>query len=181
MTSARLGLVDKVKAVAAALEAGEVPYAFGGAFALAYATREPRGTRVIDVNVFVAAERAGDVIAALPAGVASAPESLEAARADDQVRLWWDDTPLDIFFAADDFHAEVERRTLEVDFAGRRVRVLAAEDLAVFKALFDRGQDWVDIANMVEVGSLDLDVVAWRLGELLGSDDRIDRLRSLSR
>ena len=50
-------LVERIVAVAASLEAAEIPWALGGALALAYATNEPRGTRDIDVNVFVGAVR----------------------------------------------------------------------------------------------------------------------------
>lgn len=55
--------------------------------------------------------------------------------------------------------------------------MLCAEDLAVFKALFDRPKDWVDIATMVDAGSLDGEVAASRLERLLPGDDRVDRLR----
>ena len=48
-----MNLVERILAVADALDDGNVPWAFGGAFALAFATAEPRGTRDIDVNVFV--------------------------------------------------------------------------------------------------------------------------------
>ena len=39
----------------AGLESGGIPHAFGGAIALADWTLEPRGTRDIDVNLFVPA------------------------------------------------------------------------------------------------------------------------------
>ncbi|MCB0979024.1 MAG: hypothetical protein KDB17_00015, partial [Ilumatobacter sp.] len=55
--------------------------------------------------------------------------------------------------------------------------VLAAEDLAVFKALFDRPKDWVDIATMAESNAIDLDEAADRLATLLPGDNRVDRLR----
>ena len=48
-------------AVGAALEQSGIPWAFGGALALAYATSEPRGTRDVDVNVFVSSDHAVDV------------------------------------------------------------------------------------------------------------------------
>lgn len=95
----------------------------------------------------------------------------------DQVRLWWDDTPVNLFFAASDSHLQVATRTRRVPFAGNHVNVLAAEDLAVFKALFDRSRDWVDIDEMSAAGALDPKVAAERLASLLDSDDpRIARL-----
>lgn len=172
-----ISLVDRVLAVCSALDEHAVPWALGGALALAYATEEPRGTRDIDVNVFVAASEAATVFAALPLGVVHSAADVKAAQRDEQVRLMWDDTPIDLFFAAEPFHLEVQDRCRVVPFADRLIRVLCAEDLAVFKAMFDRGKDWVDIATMVESRSIDVDAAADRLQRLLGADPRVARLR----
>lgn len=172
-------LVDQVAAIAEALEASGVPWAFGGALALAYATNEPRGTRDIDVNVFVASSAASAVFDSLPRGVRRSQRDVDAATNDDQVRLFWDETPVDVYFAADEFHGEVARRCRVVPFAGRTIRVLCAEDLAVFKAMFDRPKDWVDIAAMVDAGALDVEAAASRLGSLIAGDTRVERLRCL--
>jgi len=172
-------LVDQVVAIGEALDASGVPWAFGGALALAYATSEPRGTRDIDVNVFVPSSQARAVFGLLPRGVRHSLADVDAAIQDDQVRLHWDETPVDVFFAADTFHAEVAHRCRSVPFAGHTIRVLCAEDLAVFKAMFDRPKDWVDIATMVEAGSLDIEVAATRLESLLPADARVGRLRDL--
>lgn len=176
-----LTLVERVTAVAESLDAAGLSWALGGALALAYATAEPRGTRDIDVNVFVPAGEAAQVFAALPEGVRSGAADLRAAAAADQVRLWWDDTPVDIFFAADPFHYEAARRCRRVPFAGREISVLAPEDLAVFKAMFDRPKDWVDIEEMAAQGSLDRAAAAARLTGLLGADDpRVARVAGIA-
>lgn len=172
-------LVQRVRAVCDALDAHRIPWALGGALALAFATKEPRGTRDIDVNVFVRAERAAEVFAALPPGVRHSKADVTAAARDEQVRLWWDGTPIDLFFAADAFHDEVNTRARAVTFAGRTIRVLSAEDLAVFKAMFDRSKDWVDIETMVESNAIDIEVAADALQMILGDDARVSRLRSL--
>lgn len=173
-------LVDKVIALCAAFEQAHIPYALGGALALAYATKEPRGTRDIDVNVFVDTAAARHVFDSLPSGVTWADVDLGDASRDGQVRLWWDDTPVDMFFAEAEFHHEVARRCHDAPFAGVTVRVLSAEDLAVFKAMFDRPKDWVDIATMVEAEALDVALAAERLGQLLGADPRVGRLDELA-
>ncbi|MCY7300819.1 MAG: hypothetical protein LH616_16605 [Ilumatobacteraceae bacterium] len=172
-----ISLADRVLAVCSALDEHAVPWALGGALALAYATEEPRGTRDIDVNVFVAVSEVRAVFAPLPDGVQHSAADVKSAQSDDQVRLMWDDTPIDVFFAAERFHFDVQQRCQVVPFAGRLIRVLCAEDLAVFKAMFDRGKDWVDIATMVESNAIDLDVAADRLQGLLGDDPRVARLR----
>ena len=174
-------LVARVVAICESLDAARVPWALGGALALAYATNEPRGTRDIDVNVFVGATDAARVFAALPAGVTSTEADVIEAGERDQVRLWWDTTPVDVFFAAEQFHLDVSIRCRQVPFEGRRIRVLAAEDLAVFKAMFDRTKDWADIEAMVDSNAIDLTVAADRLADLLGDDSRVERLRMLVR
>ena len=174
-------LVARVVAICESLDAARVPWALGGALALAYATNEPRGTRDIDVNVFVGAADAARVFAALPAGVTSTEADVIEAGERDQVRLWWDTTPVDVFFAAEQFHLDVSTRCRQVPFEGRRIRVLAAEDLAVFKAMFDRTKDWADIEAMVDSNAIDLTVAADRLADLLGDDSRVERLRMLVR
>ncbi|MFN3215938.1 MAG: DUF6036 family nucleotidyltransferase [Acidimicrobiales bacterium] len=179
MTGDAPTLVDRIVAIAAALDSAGLPWAFGGALALAYATEEPRATRDIDVNVFVPATDAAAIYDALPEGVRHDDADIDTARRDDQVRLWWDDTPVDVFFAADTFHDEVAMRCRRVPFAGATISILAAEDLAVFKALFDRPKDWVDITTMAESQALDVERAADRLADLLGDDDRVQRLRSI--
>ena len=173
-------LVERVVAVCESLERTGIPWALGGALALAYATNEPRGTRDIDVNVFVGSAEAPAVFAALPAGVVFTDADVAEADTRDQVRLWWDTTPIDVFFAADQFHFDVAARCRSVPFEGRRIRVLSGEDLAVFKALFDRTKDWADIEAMVESNAIDLELAAARLAGLLGDDPRVGRLRTLT-
>jgi hypothetical protein len=172
-------LVEKVLAVAAALADADLPFAFGGALALAYATEEPRGTRDIDVNVFVSPADVDAVFDALPVPVVHTTADRRAVARDEQVRLFWDDTPIDLFFAAHPMHHEAGSRRRWVDFAGTQIPVLAPLDLAVFKALFDRAKDWVDIETMRDSGTLDTRAAAAAVEALLGDDPRVDRLRRL--
>lgn len=133
------------------------------------------------MNVFVSSASVARVFAALPPGVAHSSVDERAVVDSDQVRLWWDDTPVDLFFAASAFHMQVAARTRRVPFAGSHVNILVAEDLAVFKALFDRSRDWVDIDAMTAAGALDRRVAAGRLASLLDPDDpRIARLAAVA-
>src|ERR1700741_5269785 len=52
---------ESAQAIANAFEAASIPYAIGGALALAVAG-VPRGTADVDVNVFVDASRVGEVL-----------------------------------------------------------------------------------------------------------------------
>ncbi len=157
--------------VARTLTEARLEHAFGGAIALAYCTEEPRGTRDLDVNIFVAPERAREALAALPAPVTVSEADLAMAEGEGQVRLWWgQDTPIDVFLDIHDFHRDVERGVRWVSFEDRTIPVLGCLALAVFKALFDRTKDWADIEEMIKRDSFDVgEAVAW-IERLAGSD-----------
>jgi hypothetical protein len=166
-------LAARLVAVHDALTTAEVPHAFGGAIALAYCTEEPRGTRDIDVNLFVGAATAADVLATLPDGVTVRPVEVNAAERDAQVRVWWDDTPLDFFFAGHEFHREVEANIRWVPFVGRDIPVIDCVAVVVFKAVFNRTRDWADIEAVVEAGAVDRARALGWVERLVGSDDPI--------
>jgi hypothetical protein len=150
-------LAQRIGAIEAALTA--VPHAFGGALALAYYA-EPRATIDIDLNVFVAATRFEEVAAPLrDLGVAvDAPSVLELALRDGQVRVMWDATPVDLFFAYDPFHDAAGAARRRVPFADGSISILAPEHLLVCKAVFNRAKDWVDIDAMIGAESVEIDV-----------------------
>jgi hypothetical protein len=168
-------LGDRLLAVHDALESARIPHAVGGAVALGYCTLEPRGTRDLDINVFVGPERVKDVFAALPQAVAISGRSLENAERDGQTRLWWDDTPIDVFFSVLPFHDWVADRVRQVAFEGHAIPVIGCTALAVFKAMFDRTRDWGDIEAMVEARTLDLDEAMRWVAEMVGADDRASK------
>jgi hypothetical protein len=173
-------LAERILAVHDALQAAGLPHAIGGAIALAYCTAEPRGTRDLDVNVFVAQTRFPEVAEALPEGVVITPGDIALAERDGQVRLMWDDTPVDVFMNNVPFHAVAQKGVREVDFMGRTIPVLGCTSLAVFKAMFDRTQDWADIEAMHAVGSIDLDETGRWLREMTGPESpRVQRLEHL--
>jgi hypothetical protein len=166
-------LAERLVAVHDALTAARVPHAFGGAIALAYCTEEPRGTRDIDINVFVEAARAGDVLGALPHDVTVRPSDIRTAQRDGQARVWWDDTPLDFFFDVHEFHREVAAGVRSVPFVGREIPVIDCVALVVFKALFDRTRDWADIEAVVDAGTVDGERALRWVERLVGRDDPI--------
>ena len=175
-------LAERVVAIHRALRAHRIPHAFGGAFALAYATLDPRGTRDIDVNVFVKAADAERALAALPEGVDRPEGSAATVARDGQIRLWWDDTPLDLFFDYDPIHEQAARNRRIVPFEGEKVPILGPVELAVFKAYYNRTRDWADIEAMAAAGSLELGPVRVALADLVGGEDeRIERLEEAAR
>ena len=174
-------LAERLVLVHQALVDAGVEHAFGGAIALAYCTEEPRGTRDLDLNVFAPPEEAEQVLDALPAGVKVTTADLAAARGDGQVRVWWDDTPIDIFFDVHAFHRYAASRVRTVPFEGIGIPVLDCESLAVFKALYNRTRDWADIEAMLDADAVDAaEVLVW-LRDLLGDDaPAVERLADLA-
>jgi hypothetical protein len=169
-------LSELLFAVHDALERAGIPHAVGGAIALAYCTLDPRGTRDIDVNVFVGPERAREVFAALPEGIEVSGERLEQLERDGQVRLRSGITPVDLFLNVLPFHNHVEEHVRQVPFEGRTIPILSCAALVVFKAMFDRTRDWADIEAMVEAQSFDPDEASHWIREMVGDDRRIDQL-----
>jgi hypothetical protein len=174
-------LADRLLEVHAALDAAGIPHAFGGAIALAYCTEEPRGTRDVDVNVFVGADRAGKVLTALPAGVSISPEDVATAAREGQVRVWWGGTPIDVFFDVHEFHDAAQASVHAVPFSGVTIPVLGCDAVAVFKVVFNRTRDWADVEAMLEVDAFDRSAVVGWVVRLFGpGDSRTTRLLSLT-
>lgn len=175
-----LSLAEQVIALDAALDAAQVPHAFGGALALAFHIEEPRATRDIDINVFAAPGEVARVFRELPPGVTWGDDDVALVERDSQVRVFWDETPLDFFFSTHTFHDVAWLDTERVPFDGGTIPILGATELVVFKAYFDRPKDWVDIQSMAEASTPDLHRAIGWLVDLLGVDDhRVARLRSL--
>lgn len=173
-------LAERLLAIHGALNDADLDHAFGGAIALAYCTQQPRGTRDIDVNVFVAASRADEVLDALPGGVVARPTDRDALRRSGQARLMWEDTPVDVFLDTHEFHGDVASEVRQVPFEGVTIPVLGCQALTVFKAMFNRTRDWADIEAMLDAGAIDGGQALETLLGLLGSSDpAVVRLRAL--
>jgi hypothetical protein len=179
-------LDEKIVAITRALEAARVPHAFGGALALAYYAT-PRATHDIDLNVFAASEEGERVLAALtPLGVAP-PDAAQrqALRERGQLRCFWEHVPVDLFFAYDPLHERCRDRLLRVPFGGGvLLPILSAEDLAVFKVLFDRAKDWRDLAELLFALGPEFDAeyaLGWLRRILAPNDERMVRFEAMLR
>lgn len=145
-----IALDEKVALLGKALSAADIPHAFGGAIALAYHAT-PRGTQDIDINLFLGADAFDRVLEALiPLGVEAPTPALRRDLArDEQVRIRWDGTPLDLFFSYNPLHDACMERCRPASFGSDRISILSAEDLAIFKVLFARPKDWRDLEEML--------------------------------
>lgn len=172
VTSVVLRLIDVLA------ESG-VTYAFGGALALA-AWSEPRATADVDIILWVEAgelDLAIDLIRA--AGVTLDRESARAQVADRGMFAGMAGfVRVDVFVPSIPFYAEAAQRRVATQIAGRDTWVHSAEVLSVFKLLFFRPKDLLDVERMLQIQgpSLDRTFVRSALVEMLGeSDPRIEK------
>jgi hypothetical protein len=164
-------LPEKIVAIDKRLARAGIAHAFGGALALAYYA-EPRATDDIDINIFLEPAAIAAVLDVLePLGVESELDRVAVER-DGQCRLWWGRTPLDLFFAYDDIHLDMQRDARVVPFGEGRLPILAPEHLLVCKIAFDRPKDWLDLEQvLVCVEDLDFDAIRAWLTRIVGAED----------
>jgi len=164
---------DAARSIATALEQSGLSYAIGGALALAIAG-VPRGTADVDVNVFVPEVRVPEAIAVLTRlGIEIPASAVEDARVRGMFVGRWDGMRIDVFLPSIDFAFEAERTRVRVtDDSGWSGWFLSAEALAVFKLLFFRGKDLVDLERLVAVRpELDTLWVRDAVVGMMGEDD----------
>jgi hypothetical protein len=167
-------LVAAIGVLVDVLERRGLPYALGGAIAYG-AWGEPRATLDIDVNLWVETSQLDDALGALAdAGVqidrgVAARDA--AARGMFVGRLG--DYRVDVFVPSIPFYDEARRRRVRLRFAGRETWMLSAEVLAVFKMLFFRPKDLVDVGRMLDIQGhrFDAGFVRRWLVDMLGPDD----------
>jgi hypothetical protein len=174
-------LVDKLFAIHDALTEAGFAHAFGGAIALAYCVEEPRGTRDLDVNIFVDAAEAGRVLAALPESVRVRKKDIIQVERDGQARLDWDGTPIDVFLNNVPLHEAVASAVVWVPLEGREAPVLDCASLVIFKAFFARTKDWADLEAVALATPEDIEAAAATISDLVGPDDpAVLRLETLT-
>ncbi|MDF1565853.1 MAG: hypothetical protein P1V51_22650 [Deltaproteobacteria bacterium] len=173
-------VVDRLLEV---LEAGELDYAIGGAVALA-AWSEPRATADVDLVLWVTGDdldRAFDLVES--AGVEfDRSASRQRATREGLFVGYLGPIRVDVFVPSIPFYEEALARRVRTTILGRPAWIHSAEVLAVFKLLFFRPKDLLDVERMVEVQgtAFDRDFVRAALVDLMGEDERIDRWDEIS-
>jgi hypothetical protein len=177
-------LDEKVARLDRALVKADVPHAFGGAIPLAYYAT-PRGTHDVDINVFLPASGFDRVLEALlPLGVEPPTAMMRRTlERDEQVRLAWDKTPLDLFFSYNELHDACMERLRRVPFGADRIAILSPEDLTIFKVLFSRAKDWRDLEELLFAQGAGFDIAyatGWLDRIMPPDDERLRRFRALA-
>ena len=161
---------DVYSRVIAEAQARSVPFALGGAFAVASYTGCWRDTKDLDVYVLPEhRERMLEVLAAC---------GLEDYYAKAPYDRWWiyrsfrDDIIVDVIWAMANHRAEIDRLWMsgpEVELRGCRVRVLPVEALLWDKLyIFQRDRcDWPDVLNLLYSagGEVQWEYLVRRMGE----------------
>ena len=156
------------------LQSARVPHAIGGAIAYGF-FGAARGTFDVDLNLFVTGSeiaRALDVLIAAGLRINRAV-ALETAADRGDARGSYEGMPIDLFFNSIPVHDRAEGRTRAVALHGVHVQVLSPEDTAIFKMLFYRGKDLVDVERLLGLmqSTLDAAYVRSSLVEVVGEDD----------
>lgn len=170
-------------ALGEALEANGIPYAVGGALAFGL-WAIPRATVDIDINVFV---EPGEIARVVQVASAVGVElEIERAQAESDARGMFvgrfGSYRVDFFTPSIEFAWEAKRTRVVKSIDGHSVSFLAAEALAVFKLLFFRAKDIVDLQRLLAVQGARLDIAYVRrhLVEMMGEgDSRVQRWDAL--
>lgn len=176
-----MSLPEKIVTLHRALQSADIKHAFGGALALAWCTRQARGTIDIDLNIFLEPDEAEKALHALPEGIIWSSEDVQKILQEGQVRLKWDTTPVDLFLNTMKLHDQMSRRVRWEDFVGESVPFLTCQDIAILKVFFNRTKDWADLEAMVDAGTIKIPQITATVIEYLGADDeRVTALTKLS-
>lgn len=174
MTAPDLDAFTLAGRLAAALEAAGVPYAIGGAIAYGI-WGDPRGTHDVDINLFVDHDGLDGALDALE-GAGVTLDRAAAHRADQEGDVmvgWCHGMRVDLFTPSIPFSWEAMKTRVRLDGPLGSATYLSAEATAVFKLLFFRTKDLVDLEKLVAVQGADLDVAYVRrwLVDMMGEDD----------
>lgn len=170
-------VIDTAKRVARVCENAGLPYAIGGALALAQ-HGFARATKDVDVNVFVQPEQLPVLLEALRAGGFRIEDDAERQAAEDGwFCAWWGPVRVDVFVPSIAFSWDALRSREQLPFLGESLWFLSAEALCVFKLLFFRTKDLADLERLVQSPSwLDRAMVRSAIVGMMGEDD--ERVRA---
>lgn len=175
---------DVVHRLLDVLEPSGVPYALGGALALA-AWSEPRATADVDLILWLPEERWSEAIELVRrAGVDLEPLSaLRLAKDRGMFAGMMGSVRVDVFVPSIPFYETALSRRSRTSILGRDTWVHSAEVLTVFKLLFFRPKDLLDIERMlgVQASAFDRAFVRAEIVELVGeTDPRIQKWDEIS-
>lgn len=149
--------------IGAALDDAGLDYAIGGALALGYWS-EPRGTNDVDVTVYAPVDAPDECFEALreAGGEFLESDAVPSIREHGFFRLTIEGMRVDVFLPTIPIHESCRTRRQSVKMDGVAVYVWQAEALAIFKMMFFRPRDLLDVEAMLidQQDAFELDLVA---------------------
>ncbi len=171
------GLIDPIdvaKSLAAALNARGKDYALGGALALGY-WATPRGTLDVDLTLFIPKERPTECVLLLQelGCEVSAAAAVVSLQSHGFCRVRLQDIPVDVFVPSIPFYELAKARRRQMALEEQSVWIWDAESLAVFKMMFFREKDLLDLKQVLgrQKSAFDRIWVRDQLVELFGKRD----------
>lgn len=160
--------------LAAALDEADIPYGIGGALAFGL-WGDPRGTHDVDINLFVDHDAFENVLDVLESAGLEIDRQLahEADRAGDVIVGWHSGMRVDLFTPSIPFAWEAKNTVVIVEGPKGKAAYLSAESIAIFKLMFFRPKDLLDVEKLIEVqgDSLDIDYIRSWIVDMMGEDD----------
>ena len=174
---------DLARRLADELEGAGISHAIGGALALGV-WGFPRATNDVDLDVFVTTDHLDPVFDVLESTGCELDRkaALASAISRGEFRATLQGMRLEVFVPSIELYDSVEARIRQAPLRGRPAWFLSPEDLAIFKFLFFRTKDILDVERLVAFapGVFDRSYVRSWLVDLVGDDDervtRWDRL-----
>jgi hypothetical protein len=144
-----------------------VDYAFGGAIALAFAA-EPRSTIDVDVTLFLDPTRVSAILETLARIGCDFDQSAAASSLKEHgfCRTSFQCVRVDVFLPTIPFYELARARRLHVKSGNEQFYTWNAETLAVFKMMFFRGKDLIDLERILEIQGTGFDR-PWVRGQLV--------------
>ena len=173
-TKQPLDPADVATILAEALDDRRCEYAIGGAIAVGFWS-EPRGTMDVDLTLFLPQDKPRQVVQQLRDIGCEVDETsaIGTIREHGFCRASYAGLRIDVFVEAFDFYQTAKRRRVRVWLRNREVMILDAETLCVFKMMFFREKDFLDIKGMMRDRgpSLNRSFVREQLIEICGPRD----------
>ena len=158
----------------ARLDEDGLPYALGGALALA-AWSAPRQTTDVDIAIFVDARSLTRVVDALERAGALVDRG-DATRRVAAAGLFMarlGQTRNDVFLATHPVHADMERRRRRAELLGAPLWFLSPEDIALMKLFYGRPKDIVDLERLFAAQpAMDVSYIRSWLERIVPTGDR---------
>lgn len=155
-------------------EAERVPYAIGGALALGI-WGFPRATNDVDMDLFVDIKTLPRILQMLQQNgfTLNIKQALHSSEDRGDFTAKYGNIRIDFFVPSIPFYQSVETRCRQAPLLHRHAWFLSPEDLTVFKLLFFRTKDILDVERLVAFCGEDFDiayVTSW-LENIVGVED----------